>query len=81
LEEVDWIGLAQDRDTWWAVVNAGMNRKLTTALDCCHIIISRSAKLLLQEKLHTVKNPIIFMLKLLLIYQQLMNAFCKLITY
>jgi hypothetical protein len=22
---VDWIGLAQDRDKWWAVVNAVMN--------------------------------------------------------
>jgi len=25
LWEADWIGLAQDRDTWWDVVNAGMN--------------------------------------------------------
>jgi len=24
LEEVGWIGLAQGRDTWWSVVNAGM---------------------------------------------------------
>jgi hypothetical protein len=22
---MDWIGLAQDRDRWWAIVNAVMN--------------------------------------------------------
>ena len=25
---MDWIGLAQDRDRWWAVVNAVMNLQL-----------------------------------------------------
>jgi hypothetical protein len=24
-EGVDWIGLAQDRDKWWALVNMPMN--------------------------------------------------------
>lgn len=37
--------------------------------------------LLLQEMLRTVTKPIIIHGKLLLIYQQLKNAFCKLITY
>jgi hypothetical protein len=25
---VDWIGLAEDRDRWWAVVNAVMNLRV-----------------------------------------------------
>jgi len=24
-EDMDWIGLAQDRDMWWALVNVVMN--------------------------------------------------------
>jgi len=24
-EGIDWIGVAQDRDTWWALVNVVMN--------------------------------------------------------
>jgi hypothetical protein len=24
-EVTDWIDLAEDRDRWWALVNAGMN--------------------------------------------------------
>ena len=25
---MDWIELAQDRDKWWALVNAGMNLRI-----------------------------------------------------
>jgi len=25
LKKMDWIDLAQDRDRWWALVNAAMN--------------------------------------------------------
>jgi hypothetical protein len=25
---MDWIGLAQDKDRWWAVVNAVMNLRI-----------------------------------------------------
>jgi hypothetical protein len=25
---VDWIGLAQDRDTWWALVNSVLNLRV-----------------------------------------------------
>jgi hypothetical protein len=28
LGDVDWIDLAQDRDRWWALVNAVMNRRI-----------------------------------------------------
>jgi hypothetical protein len=27
-EKWDWIDLAQDRERWWAVVNAAMNHRL-----------------------------------------------------
>jgi hypothetical protein len=27
-EDVDWIHLAQDRDTWWALVNTVMNLRV-----------------------------------------------------
>jgi hypothetical protein len=27
-EDVDWIDLAEDRDTWWAVVNTVMNLRV-----------------------------------------------------
>jgi hypothetical protein len=26
--DVDWINLAQDRDEWWALVNAAMNPRV-----------------------------------------------------
>jgi hypothetical protein len=28
LEGMDWIGLAQDRDRWWALMNAVMNLRV-----------------------------------------------------
>jgi uncharacterized membrane protein len=38
-EGVDWIILAQDRDRWWAVVNAVMNLRVLAPLSYIYIYI------------------------------------------